>query len=89
MPILSEFRKQRQGNFEFEASLGYTATPRLAVIHTEQNPASNKQDASQSLYAVPCRMSEQCPWVQHLVPEAGREENQEHTYHISGGVRLN
>lgn len=87
--MLSEFRKQRQGNFEFEASLGYTATTRLAVRHAEQNPASNKQDASQSLYAAPCRMPEQCPWVQCLVPEAGRDKNQEHTYHISGGMRLN
>lgn len=41
MPILSEFRKQRQGNFEFEASLEYTATSRLAVIHSKQNPAPN------------------------------------------------
>lgn len=81
MAILPEFRKQRQGSFEFEVSLGYAATSRLAVT-TVNKPVSNKQDAHQSSYAAPCRMPEQCAEVprfnarcQRVEGEKGKEQN--------------
>lgn len=81
MAILPEFRKQRQGSFEFEVSLGYAATSRLAVT-TVNKLVSNKQDAHQSSYAAPCRMPEQCAEVprfnarcQRVEGEKGKEQN--------------